>query len=154
MELTELNLTEEQLTGVQSILQSEGDKIRTKYTKEIEGLKAKLPVEKDAETLKYEKEKADFMKEKQQYELSKKLSDKGLSSELSKFINCEGVDDLETYLDEIVNVVGKQAKGFIPNKSNQNTKGNISKEDFQKMNYMERTNLYNTNQELFKILSK
>ena len=83
MELTELNLSEEQLTGVQTILQSEGDKIRTKYSKEIEGLKA----------LKFEKEKADFEKEKQQYELSKKLSDKGLSSELSKFINCEGVEE-------------------------------------------------------------
>lgn len=93
MELTELNLSEEQLTGVQTILQSEGDKIRTKYSKEIEGLKAKIPVEKDEETLKFEKEKADFEKEKQQYELSKKLSDKGLSSELSKFINCEGVEE-------------------------------------------------------------
>ena len=80
MELTELNLTEEQLNGVNAILQSEGDKIRTKYSKEIEGLKGKIPKEKDAETLAYEKEKADFMKEKQQYELSKKLSDKGLSS--------------------------------------------------------------------------
>lgn len=154
MELTELNLSQEQLEGVQSILQSEGDKIRTKYSKEINDLQAKLPIEKTPEELGKEKEYEDFKREKAEFELSKALANKGLSSELSKFINCEGVDDLETYLDEIVNVVGNQTKGFIPNKSNQNTKGNISKEDFQKMNYMERTNLYNTNQELFKILSK
>lgn len=50
MELTELGLNEEQLSGVndylesqlQAKIQSEGDKIRTKYNTEINGYKTKI----------------------------------------------------------------------------------------------------------------
>ena len=42
MELETLNLSEEQLAGVQQILQSEGDKIRTKYSNELRTVKEEL----------------------------------------------------------------------------------------------------------------
>lgn len=152
MELTELNLSEEQLTGVKGYLQSEGDKIRTKYSKEINDLKAKLPKEKDAETIAYEKEKADFKREKAQFELSKQLSDKGLNAELSKYLNTDGVEDLETYINDLGKLLG--VKDFVPNMGHNNGAGNITKEQFSKMNYMERQKLYTENKDLYNILSK
>ena len=152
MELTELNLSEEQLQGVNSILQSEGDKIRTKYSKEINDLKAKLPKEKDAETIAYEKEKADFKREKAQFELSKQLSDKGLNAELSKFLKTYWVEDLETYINDLGKLLG--VKDFVPNMGHNNGAGNITKEQFSKMNYMERQKLYTKNKDLYNILSK
>lgn len=152
MELTELNLTDEQLTGVQNVLQSEGDKIRTKYNKTIKDLESKLPVEKSAEQIAYEKEVADFKKEKSQFELSKALSDKGLNSELSKFLNTDGVEDLETYIKDLNSLIGGQ--NFVPNKGHSGGTGNITKEQFNKMNYIERQKLYLENKELYNILSK
>lgn len=152
MELTELNLSEEQLAGVNSILQSEGNKIRTKYSKEINDLKAKLPKEKTEEELAYEKEKADFKREKAQFELSKQLSDKGLNAELSKFLNTDGVEDLETYISDLNKLLG--GKDFVPSKGHNNGASNITKEQFSKMNYMERQKLYIENKDLYNILSK
>lgn len=152
MELTELNLSDEQLTGVNAILQSEGDKIRTKYNKTIKDLEGKIPVEKTQETLDYEKEVADFKKEKAKFELSKQLSDKGLNAELSKFLNTDGVEDLETYIKDLSSLIG--GKDFVPNKGNNTTKGNVTKEQFNKMNYMQRQKLYTENKELYNILSK
>lgn len=42
MELTELNLTEEQLTAVQKYAQSEADKVRTKYSQDLKDAQAEL----------------------------------------------------------------------------------------------------------------
>ena len=153
MTLEELNLTEEQLKGVQKLLQSETDKVRTEYSNKIKDLQSKLPVEKTEEQLAYEKEMADFKKEKAQFELSKTLSNKGLNSELSKYLNVDGVEDLETYLSDFSNLLGSN-NGYQPNKSNNTTNSNITKEQFNKMNYTERANLYNSNKELYDILSK
>lgn len=154
MELSELNLTEEQLTGVNSILQSEGDKIRTKYNKQIKELEAKIPKEKTEEELAYEKEKTDFEREKAQFNLQKQLSDKGLDSQLAKYINVQGVEDLETYISEIADVMGKQATQTFKPSSHANNNGGITKEQFNTMTYNERMNLYNTNKSLYDILSK
>ncbi|OSA91037.1 UNVERIFIED_ORG: hypothetical protein B2H93_14775 [Clostridium botulinum] len=164
MELSELNLSEEQLEGVNSILQSEGDKIRTKYnreikkySKEIEDLQTKLPVEKSEEQLAWEREKAEFERERAEFKLQKTLSDKGLNSELSKYLKCDGVDDLETYLNEVTEVIEKQISETKPSykpSSHASLNGNVTKEQFKQMNCMERTNLYNTNKELYDILSQ
>lgn len=153
MELTELNLTEEQLQGVQNILQSEGDKIRGKYSKQIKELEAKIPKEKDEDTLAYEKEKADFEREKAQFNLSKTLESNGLNSELAKYLNVDEGVDLESYIQELTNVIGKQETQTFKPSSHANNSG-ISKEQFAKMNYSERMNLYNTNKSLYDILSK
>lgn len=172
MELTELNLSAEQLEGVNSILesriQSEGDKIRGKYSKEIktyetqlEELKAKLPVEKTESEIALENRlkaiedrEKEVAKKEQLTNLQKQLSDKGLNGELAKYLNIAEGTDLETYLNEIVEVVGKQATNSYKPKSHETTNTTITKEQFRKMNVMERTNLYNTNKELYDILSK
>ena len=63
------------------------------------------------------------------------------------------MEDLETYVDNIAKVVGKQVKGYVP-KGHEKADGNITKEQFSKMSYIERCNLYDTNPKLYEILSK
>ena len=158
--LEELNLSEEQLEGVQKYLQSEGDKIRGKYSKQIKELESKLPPTKTEEELAFEKRVAEL--ETREKELAKKerlttakgiLSSKGLDTQLTDYLNFEGVEDLETYVDNIAKVVGKQAKSYIP-RGHEKADGNITKEQFSKMSYSERCNLYETNKPLYEILSK
>ncbi|NRT88889.1 hypothetical protein [Clostridium beijerinckii] len=184
MELTELGLSEEQLTGVntyledqlQAKLQSEGDKIRTKYNNKIkeyetkigeydttiQDLQSKLPVQKTPEQIENERrikaledKDREIAKKEKMLELQQKLGDKGLNSQLHKFINIEGVEDLETYLGELVEVVGKTSNSNTYKPKNHTTNNsNITKADFQKMNYQQRTELYSSNPDLYKLLSK
>ncbi|MDM0459558.1 DUF4355 domain-containing protein [Clostridium perfringens] len=158
--LEELNLSEEQMEMVSKYLQSEGDKIRGKYSKQIKELESKLPPTKSEEELAFEKRVAEL--ETREKELAKKerlttaksvLTSKGLDSQLTDYLNFEGVEDLETYVDNIAKVVGKQAKSYIP-RGHEKADGNITKEQFSKMSYTERCNLYDTNPKLYEILSK
>lgn len=159
--LEELNLTTEQMEGVQKYVQAEGDKIRTKYSKQIKDLESKVPKEKTEEEKAFEKRVKDLeIKEK---EIAKKemltnakeiLTNKGLDTQLVDFIKFEGVEDLETYINNIAEVVGKQTKNSYVPKGHEKANGNITKEQFSKMTLMERQNLYNTNKQLYDILSK
>lgn len=159
--LEELNLTKEQLEGVQKFVQVEGDKIRTKYSKQIKELESKVPREKTEEELAFEKRVNDL--ETKERELARKemltnaksvLSNKGLDVQLADYLKFEGVEDLETYINNIAECVGKQVKGYIPKGGKDKADGNITKEQFSKMTLMERQNLYNTNKQLYNILSK
>lgn len=159
--LEELNLTTEQMEGVQKYVQAEGDKIRTKYSKQIKDLESKVPKEKTEDEKAFEKRVKDLeIKEK---EIAKKemltnakgiLTNKGLDKQLADFIKFEGVEDLETYINNIAEVMGKQTKNSYVPKVKDKVDGNITKEQFSKMNYIERCNLYETNKALYDILSK
>lgn len=157
MELTELNLSEEQLQGVQAILQSEGDKIRTKYNKEIKELKEKLPVEKTEQELALEerlkaieeKEQA-LAKQEQLNNLSKQLSDNGLNGELAKYLNITE----DGQLDEIFKLIVTDKSNTYKPSNHQNANGGVTKEQFNQMSYSERVSLYNADIELYNALSK
>ena len=87
MDLKELNLTDEQMEVVHKALQSEGDKIRTKYSKELSELKTELlkykPAEKsDAEKSLEEKQKELELKEKE-------LASKELSYTVKEKLSCK-----------------------------------------------------------------
>ena len=68
--LEELNLSEEQMEIVSKYLQSEQDKIRGKYSKQIKELESKLPPTKSEEELAFEKRVAEL--ETREKELAKK----------------------------------------------------------------------------------
>ena len=100
--LEELNLTTEQLEGVQKYVQKETDKVRTKYTKQIKDLESKVPRELTEEEKAFEKRVKDL--ETKEKELARKemltnakgiLTGKGLDVQLADFIKFEGVEDLE-----------------------------------------------------------
>lgn len=157
--LEELKLTEEQLQGVNKVIQSETDKVRTEYSKKIKELESKLPVEPSEEEKALqerikaleEREKAIAQKEFET-ELQGKLKDKGLNEQLVKYLNVQGVEDLETYLEEVAKVVGSQVEGYKPRGHESNV--GVTKEQFQKMSYVERINLFETNRQLYDTLSK
>ena len=157
--LEELKLTEEQFEGVQKILQSETDKVRTEYSKKIKELESKLPVEPTEEEKALqerikaldEREKA-LAKKEFETELQGKLKDKGLNEQLAKYLNTQGVEDLETYLEEVAKVVSNQIEGYKPRGHESNV--GVTKEQFSKMSYVERMNLFETNRQLYDTLSK
>lgn len=157
--LEELKLTEEQLQGVNKVIQSETDKVRTEYSKKIKELESKLPVEPTEEEKALqerikaldEREKA-LAKKEVEANLQGKLKDKGLNEQLAKYLNVEGVEDLETYLEEVAKVVGNQIEGYKPRGHESNV--GVTKEQFSKMSYVERMNLFETNRQLYDTLSK
>lgn len=160
MDINDLNLEGETLENVQKYVQSETDKVRTEYTKQIKELEKYKPVEKSKEEITMEERLKAL--ETKEHELNKRerldkvaneLKEKGLNTELAKYLNIADNVDLETYINDIAKVIGEQAT-YVPNKGNTKANGNITKADFQKMTYTERTNLYNTNKELYDILSK
>ena len=85
-----------------------------------------------------------------------KLKEKKLSTELAKYINTdEDITFFETlFNEEVQNAVQSKIKSNppIPEKS-QGTANVITKEQFNKMNYKERLNLYNENRDLYNTLS-
>lgn len=160
MELKELNLSQEQFEGVQKILQSETDKVRTEYSKKVKELESKLPVE-PTEEEKALQERIKALEEREKAIAEKeymttvqgKLKDKGLNEQLAKYLNTQGVEDLETYIEDIAKVVGSQLQEYKP-KGHEGNSTKITKEQFSKMNYMERMNLFETNRQLYDALSK
>lgn len=163
MKLEDLKIEDKELLqNVEKLIQSETDKVRTEYSKKIKELEAKVPNEmSDTEKALSDRLKAiedrekELAKKELQTNASNLLKNKGLNTELSKYINLDGVEDLETYIGEIAQVVGnqaKQGKKFIPS-PHQGSKG-ITKEDFKKMNYNEKVALYNADRELYESLSK
>ncbi|MBZ1329052.1 hypothetical protein FDG42_04760 [Clostridium botulinum] len=159
--------TEEELNKK---LQSETDRVRTEYSKKLKEMENKIkeltPVEKSQAELDMEariKALEDKEKEVQakeiQLKVSKTLSDNGLPSQLSKYLNTTGVEDVESYLGEVKEVLTEHINNTALNNSfkpqnHSNAKEVISKEEFKNMNYIERQKLYKTNQELYKKLSK
>ncbi|MDU5101132.1 MAG: DUF4355 domain-containing protein [Clostridium butyricum] len=85
-----------------------------------------------------------------------KLKEKKLSTELAKYINTdEDITFFETlFNEEVQNAVQSKIKSnpAIPEKS-QGTAAVITKEQFNKMNYKQRLDLYNENRDLYNILS-
>lgn len=158
--LEELNLTEEQLQVVNKVIQSETDKVRTEYSKKIKDLESKLPVKMTPEEKALderikaleEREKAIAQKE-YMTTVQSKLIEKGLNEQLAEYLNVQGVEDLETYIEEVAKVVGSQMQEYKPRRHEGNST-KITKEQFSKMSYIERINLFETNRQLYDTLSK
>lgn len=159
--LEELNLTTEQMEVVNKAIQSESDKVRTEYSKKIKDLEGKLPKELSAdekalqERIKALEEKEKALQEKElKTNFQAKLKDKGLSEQLADYLNIQGVEDLETYIEDIAKVINIQLDDGYKPKGHEGGNSKITKEQFNNMNYVERMNLYNNNKTLYDALSK
>lgn len=161
MELQELNLSTEQMEVVNKAIQSESDRVRTEYSKKIKDLEGKLPKELSAdekafqERLKALEDKEKALQEKElTTNLQTKLKDKGLNEQLANYLKVEGIEDLETYIEDIAKVVNMQLDDGYKPKAHDKQGSKITKEQFNSMSYVERMNLYNTNKTLYDALSK
>ena len=163
MELTEMNLTDEQLANVQKYVQSHEDRIRTDYSKRLKDANDELakykPVEKsDAEkaledriTALEAKEKELANKEKAMT-IANKLKEKELPEGLAQYLSVG--DDVDKTIDEVGALFGNYFLNGSNKPSNHNTNKGITKKDFQKMSYMERTKLFQENPTLYEALNK
>lgn len=163
MELTEMNLSEDQLTMVRKYVQSETDKVRTDYSQKLRTANEELlkykPVEK-SETEKaleqrmkaLEDREAELIAKERSQQIASKLTEKGLPAELAQYIS------VGENIDEDVEKVGAALGNYFLNanfkpESHAANKG-ITKEQFSRMSYMERTKLFQENPELYKMLAR
>lgn len=149
---------------IQKLLQSEADKVRTEYSKKLKETQDELlkykPKEKSQEELTLEtrlkaledKEK-EISKKESLLNVTNKLKEQGLPSQLSKYL--VGVEDVETEINSLKDVFNSNLidSSFKP-KNHSSAGDSISKEQFLKMNYMERLNIFKTNKDLYERLSK
>ena len=163
MELNEMNLTEEQLAMVTKYVQSETDKVRTKYSAELKTANDELakykPVEKsEAEKALEERITALEAKEKEiankekAMTIANKLKEKELPAELAKYLSVG--DDMDKTIDEVGALFGNYFLSGSNKPGNHNTNKGITKKDFQKMSYAERAKIYSENPTLYEALSK
>lgn len=157
---TPVTYTEEEVT---KRIQSETDKIRTKYSKEIKELNAKIeelsPTKKtDAELeierrlAELEKSQAEVNAQKQFLEMQNTLKAKGIDEKIATYLK-DGVDleEFATTFNSIMSEMVK-GKGFVP--TDHPTGDNITVEEFKKMSIDKRTELYTKNPTLYQKLSK
>ena len=163
MELTEMNLTDEQLANVQKYVQSHEDRIRTDYSKRLKDANDELakykPVEKsDAEKALEDRISALEAKEKElankekAMTIANKLKEKELPEGLAQYLSVG--DDIDKTIDEVGALFGNYFLNGSNKPSNHNTNKGITKKDFQKMSYMERTKLFQENPTLYEALNK
>lgn len=164
MELNIEGLTQEQIEAVQKIIQSETDKVRTKYSSELKTVNDELaqykPKQKSESELALEQRIANLeAKEKElankerAMTIADKLKAKGLPSELAQYLNVG--EDIDGSIDKVGDTLGNYFLGQVSNPSgNHSTNKGITKADFAKMSYAERAKLFQENNELYKALSK
>ena len=143
-------------------IQSAEDKLRSRYSKEIKELKAKIeelsPTKTEAE-LEIERRLADLEKsqaevnaQKQFLELQNTLKVKGIDEKIATYLK-DGVDveEFATTFNSILSEKAK-AKGFVP--TEHPTGDNITVEQFKAMSYDKLSELYTKNPTLYEKLSK
>jgi hypothetical protein len=161
MDIKELGLTQEQLDAVQKYAQSEADKVRTNYSKQLKEANDELnkykPKEKseeekslEARIKALEDREAEISKKERQVQVKGKLEELGLPTGLADYLNFKNDEDIEK-------VGGELAKYFLENgnkPTNHPKSQPVTKDQFRKMSYVQRAQLYNENPELYKALSK
>lgn len=125
---------------------------------------------KEEREIEIQAQKDKTIEELQQKLLTKELKDKvvsdlsknGLPVELAELVNYTSKGDVDKSLDRVKNIfnasveseVNKRLRGKTPKGLQTGIGGNaISKQEFEKMSYKERTTLYNTNRELYNKLN-
>ena len=126
-----------------------------------EAEKTRMEIEK--EKAKFEEERKQFLREKLELQTVKELSALNLPTQFSSFIlsNHESADEIKKSIDTfktewekaIQEHVDKQLQGTTPRVTSKKSDSNVTKEQFQKMNYMERMAIYEQDKNLYDQLS-
>lgn len=123
--------------------------------------KARHEFEKEKEE--FEKERRVYLREKLEMQVSKELIENGLPAEFSKYLTGEDAETSKANIDEfkelfnnaLEKLVNERLKGATPTTGGGATNTTtITKEQFRKMNILERQKLYERDRELYEQLSK
>lgn len=133
-------------------IQSETDKVRTKYVQQVKELEDKLseltPTELTPEQARIAELEAELSAKEQQAA----LTNKGVSADLLPFLK-DGVnpDELVSVLDQLVNS-RLAANGYVPQGHAANE--GVTAEQFKAMSYQSKAELYAKNPTAYKMLSQ
>src|SRR5690554_4098980 len=101
-------LNEEQMTKLEKYIQSEQDKLRTKYTQQIKELEKYKPKNKTEEEKQLEErlkelenKQKEIEKKERQYKIQDTLIENELPKELAKYINVNEDSEIETITSEL-----------------------------------------------------
>ena len=147
-------------TELDKKIQSETDKVRTKYSEQIKELEAKVkeltPVQKSEAELDYEKRLAALEAREKAATLNDSLKANGISNEIAKYLKDDV--DVSALAETFKKIVGTAIDerltedGFVPTS---HKSGNpLTKDNFKKMNMSEKERLYHENPDLYKSLSR
>lgn len=147
-------------TELDKKIQSETDKVRTKYSEQIKELEAKVkeltPVQKSEAELDYEKRLAALEAREKAATLNDSLKANGISNEMAKYLKDDV--DVSALAETLKSIVGAEVdkhlteEGFVP--TGHKSGNPLTKEDFKKMNMSEKERLYAENPDLYKSLSR
>lgn len=178
---TETNTTDEKeqetkvptMEEVQKMIQSENDKIRTEYTKKLKDKDKELEKFKTEKMTEEERKAHEIEQIKQENELLKQeklgfiaqteLAKQSLPLEASELITGDNEEEIVKKVSTlkliIDNAVTAKAGELYRQKGTEHKQGSekvgtMTKEEFNALDLKERTELFNTNRELYKELSK
>lgn len=125
---------------------------------EAERFEAELAKQKDA----FESERAQFNREKLELQTVKELAAEGLPTEFSSYVLADSAETIKENIKtfktkwqaEIEKAVDERLQGRTPKTANKPNGEVITKEQFSKMGYAERLNLFNSNPDLYEQLQK
>lgn len=134
------SLGEDCVGEIEKIIQSETDKLRTKYTVQIKELEQYKPKQKTEEEIEYEKVKSELSELK----FKDAVKENGLNPDMAKYLKQD--TDLKEF--------GEYIKGFNQSKQDYVAKSHtanvgVTKEQFSKMTYDEKAKLYSENPTLY-----
>ena len=140
-------------------IQSETDKVRTKYSKEIKELKAKIeeltPEQKSQTEIDLENRLKALEERERKMALNESLTAQGLSTEFGGYLKDD--TDIETFSKFLKGIIDEEVSKRVKNDNykpdNHKSGDSITKEEFDKMGYGERTKLFNENPDLYQYLS-
>lgn len=147
----QLQLDETQVELVKKFKQSTEDRIRSDYSAKLKDAETKLKELTPIELTEEQKEIEALKKELETTKFNNALKDLGVSNDMAKYLKSDiDLDEFKKFYDSIKTA----PSDFVPNDSNINLGGGITKEQFSKMSIAERTELYNTNAELYEQLTQ
>lgn len=161
--MTDVDTVTMSKTDYDKAIQSAEDKIRGHYSKEVKDLKDKIkeltPVEKSQAEIDLENRIAALEEserivasQKKRLEFQENLTNKGLDKSLVDFLKEDtDVDALVSVVDGIVKSRMKST-GYVP--TSHDSDDLVSQEEFNKMSYDKRVELYKKNPTLYERLTK
>ena len=147
-------------TELDKKIQSETDKVRTKYSEQIKNLEAKVkeltPVQKSEAELDLEKRLAVLEAREKAVALDDSLKENGISKEMAKYLKDDV--DVSALAETFKKIVGSAVDerltedGFVP--TSHKSGNSVTKEDFKKMSITDKERLYAENIDLYRSLSR
>ena len=125
---------------------------------EAERFESELSKQKEA----FETERAQFNREKLELQTVKELSAEGLPTSFSSYVLADSAEQIKDNIKnfksmwqaEMEKAVNERLQGRTPKTANKPNGEVVTKEQFNKMGYSERLNLFNTDPDLYEQLQK